>query len=52
VHSVTSALGDKYIATKRAIAGDIERYARFAASPACWATYHATIRGVAWKPRR
>jgi ubiquinone/menaquinone biosynthesis C-methylase UbiE len=48
----TSALGDKYIATKLAAAGDIERYARFADDPACWATYHATIRGVARKPER
>ena len=47
----TSALGDKYIATKLAAAGDIERYARFAAKPACWATYHATIRAVARKAR-
>jgi SAM-dependent methyltransferase len=47
----TSALADKYIATKRATAQDIERYVRFAADPACWATYHATIRAVARKPQ-
>ena len=47
----TSVLGDKYIATKLAGAEDIERYARFAASPSCWATYHATVRGLARKPR-
>jgi SAM-dependent methyltransferase len=47
----TSALGDKYIATELAAVEDIERYGRFAASPACWATYHATIRGVGRKPQ-
>jgi len=48
----TSALGEKYVATGLAAPEDIEGYARFAANPACWATYHATIRGVARKPGR
>jgi len=48
----TSALSAKYVETERATAEDIEQYARFAMNPACWATYHATIRGVARKPGR
>jgi SAM-dependent methyltransferase len=45
----TLQLAEKYIATGLASREDIELYGRFAADPACWATYHATIRGVARK---
>jgi SAM-dependent methyltransferase len=46
----TKALSDKYVATGLASPEDIELYGRFAADPNCWATYHATVRGLARKP--
>jgi SAM-dependent methyltransferase len=45
----TFQLAEKYVATGLASRQDIELYGRFAADPTCWATYHATIRGVARK---
>jgi SAM-dependent methyltransferase len=46
----TAQLADKYVATGLASAEDIAGYAKFAADPACWATYHATIRAAGRKP--
>lgn len=45
----TFQLAEKYVATGIATQEDIELYGRFAADPTCWATYHATIRGLARK---
>jgi len=47
----TFQLAEKYVATGLATQEDIETYGRFASDPTCWATYHATIRGLARKAR-
>jgi precorrin-6B methylase 2 len=39
-----AALHDKYLASGKVSAEDLSNYARFAASPDCWALYYATVR--------
>jgi SAM-dependent methyltransferase len=41
---------DAFVATGAVTPEDIAHYVSFAADPACWATYHATIRATGRKP--
>ncbi len=45
----TLALRDKYIATGKVTQSDIDAYAQFASSDACWGNYYATVRVLAYK---
>jgi ubiquinone/menaquinone biosynthesis C-methylase UbiE len=47
----TRQLQAKYLATGLATAEQIAGYGAFTADPGCWATYHATIRAAARRPR-